>query len=562
MRIPINGADYQNYSDKVNAQKTINWYPEVDPTGKNNLILHPTPGASLIRQPSGASGAVRGMNSFPRSNSTYQEVFALVDDTMYSSPVGADITTAWTSRGSTGESLASAVTDNTTKIVEDGDYIFWTGSYDVFFIRASDTSATVGKLAQYSTGTNTSTSTNKLIDSGATFVTDGTPVGITVYNDTDSTRAVVTSVDSETQLTLSSDIFTGTGKTYTVGDSFVDSSLSISSIEYMDGYFIAGTLAENKVYISTILEPTHWSSLDYQEVGDSGNWIRAIERVGRYLFILGVKEVEVWSNVGNEDFPFERLPNVNLPYALQDFTGASVANFGDFLIFVGQNSAGPGVFMTQGFSVKKISDFPIDRKLLTTTLSGATLIDYLEAFPISWKGHQWYVLNFVSDDETWVYDITTGSWFQWSSGASGARCLARCHFYSHTHQKHLVGHTSDGNIYELSDTTYTDNGTAIVRTRQSPVLNNEHNTLFQKSIELVVDSGASAAGTQELDIKWSKDGGDTFGSTYTIDATEADPTLYITDAGRSFVYHITTNDAYGPTIIDAYANFRLGRSKN
>jgi microcystin-dependent protein len=67
---------------------------------------------------------------------------------------------------------------------------------------------------QKSTGTNDSTSTNKLIDSTATFITDGVTVNKIVYNSTDGTFSYVTSVDSETELTLADDIFTATSKTY------------------------------------------------------------------------------------------------------------------------------------------------------------------------------------------------------------------------------------------------------------------------------------------------------------------------------------------------------------
>ena len=67
-------------------------------------------------------------------------------------------------------------------------------------------------------GTNTSATTDKLIDSGATFVTDSVQVGDAVRNDTDGTVTTVSAVDSETQLALDSDIFTAGSKAYYVGD--------------------------------------------------------------------------------------------------------------------------------------------------------------------------------------------------------------------------------------------------------------------------------------------------------------------------------------------------------
>lgn len=63
-------------------------------------------------------------------------------------------------------------------------------------------------------GTSTSFATNKLIDSTKNFSSVGAnplnvQVGDTVYNNTNSTAAMVTNVDSATQLTLNADIITG-----------------------------------------------------------------------------------------------------------------------------------------------------------------------------------------------------------------------------------------------------------------------------------------------------------------------------------------------------------------
>jgi hypothetical protein len=67
-----------------------------------------------------------------------------------------------------------------------------------------------GAFSQFLGGTGTSTAANKLIDSGATFQTDGVVVGATVYNTGTGSKALVTAVDSETQLALDTDIFPST----------------------------------------------------------------------------------------------------------------------------------------------------------------------------------------------------------------------------------------------------------------------------------------------------------------------------------------------------------------
>jgi surface protein len=69
--------------------------------------------------------------------------------------------------------------------------------------------------ANRTSGTNTSTGTDLLIDSGATF-TASVNAGDVVANTTAGTYSEVVSVDSDIQLTLADDIFTSTSQAYSV----------------------------------------------------------------------------------------------------------------------------------------------------------------------------------------------------------------------------------------------------------------------------------------------------------------------------------------------------------
>lgn len=69
--------------------------------------------------------------------------------------------------------------------------------------------------ATHSTGTTTGAAANKLIDTGATFQTDGVQINSIITNTTDTTYTYVTAVDSETQLTIANDIF-ATSENYSV----------------------------------------------------------------------------------------------------------------------------------------------------------------------------------------------------------------------------------------------------------------------------------------------------------------------------------------------------------
>lgn len=80
--------------------------------------------------------------------------------------------------------------------------------------------ATTGVGNKVTSGTNTGTATNKLVDSGANFELNVEPlpvlVGDRVYNTTTPANALVTAVDSATQLAFGSDIFQANPENYLI----------------------------------------------------------------------------------------------------------------------------------------------------------------------------------------------------------------------------------------------------------------------------------------------------------------------------------------------------------
>ncbi len=82
---------------------------------------------------------------------------------------------------------------------------------------------TFNMSATYASGTTTGVTTNKLIDSTATFITDEVIVGMKVHLRYGGVFTTVSSVDSETELTLADDIFTTIGDKYSVTRSNIPS---------------------------------------------------------------------------------------------------------------------------------------------------------------------------------------------------------------------------------------------------------------------------------------------------------------------------------------------------
>lgn len=80
-----------------------------------------------------------------------------------------------------------------------------------------------------SSGTPTSTSTLKLIDSTATFISDGVQKGDWIRNTLNNSYAYVVSITSETELEITKDIFTSVLHAYQISDGFIQDTRSDGS---------------------------------------------------------------------------------------------------------------------------------------------------------------------------------------------------------------------------------------------------------------------------------------------------------------------------------------------
>ncbi len=84
------------------------------------------------------------------------------------------------------------------------------------------------------TGTADTDTENKLIASGSTFITSGVERGMKIKNTTDNTWGTVSSVDSETQLTMEADTFPDGDETFSVNPQPIIDGLDI----YLENYAI------------------------------------------------------------------------------------------------------------------------------------------------------------------------------------------------------------------------------------------------------------------------------------------------------------------------------------
>jgi len=541
-RIPLTGQSFEGVSIDVDFQRTVNWYPESAPTGKDRLPLLPMPG--LVEFTSAGSGPVRAM--IVLNNVMY----VVSSDTLYSVTTVGTVSLIGTITTTSGRCELSH-NGNDILIVDGLQGYLYDLSEDVMY-----------PLKVISGGTADGTTSSKLINSGATFVTDGVKVGVPVYNTTDGTSTFVSAVDSDTQLSLDSDIFVS-GEDYEVGDG--DFPAGATSCTFLDTYFIVNDPDNTNAagvpgafFISDSYNGSTWASLDYEVAERSWDQLEAVRVANGQLWLVGENSTEVWWHNGNADFPFERISSAVIEFGTP--AGASVAEADNTLILLAGTDHGQGQIMqNQGYDLVKKSHAALDDKIHSYLKTDSF------SFVFQWKGHTFCVFTFPNADKTWVYDLSTGLWFQWSTNGHDNRHIGSS--YTYFNNKHYVGSRLTGKIYELSDTAYDDDGTAITRLRQTPHIHFEGKTGFIRAVELILEQGVAtgAVPDPQVMLQWSKDRGHTWQTEQWRDVLGSTGEYSKASTWRrigkcqDIMFRIKITDAVKAVLIGAYMDAKTGQ---
>lgn len=291
-------------------------------------------------------------------------------------------------------------------------------------------------------------------------------------------------------------------------------------VKWIDGRFICIGKDTNEFYVSEI-NSFNIDSLAFASAEGQSDPIVQIERNHRDLWIFGETTTEIFTNTGNADFPFERIPGGFLEVGLA--AKRTVAKAGDItlgkLLWLGQTENGDCiVYMATGTNPQRISTHAIESEIKNySNIAGATAFVYQDA------GHEFYVLNF--DEATWVYDVSTGMWHERSYNNSGVkeRWRAGQHVWIPEQRVHLIGDYANNKIYVLDDTQYTDDGSSIIRERAAPYVSASGKRVTCSEFQLDMETGVGLAGSDQgtdpkLSIDFSDDGGGTWSNEIIVSA--------------------------------------------
>lgn len=281
----------------------------------------------------------------------------------------------------------------------------------------------------------------------------------------------------------------------------------VVSLCSIDTYFLALGQNSNEFSISSPLDGTTWSGLDFGSSEEPDNAV-AIAANHLYLWIFGQKETILFQDSGNSSFPFTRVAGSQIEQGLGALL--SIATLDNTLFWLGKDANGAGiVYRADGLLPSRISTHAIEE-----AMQGYPTIADAVAMPYQENGHLFYCLHFPSAGVCQCYDVASGMWHEralWN-GAAGIFTAPIERFHSYCFGMHLVLDYTSGDVYQQSQSFTTDNGASIRCLRRAPHISNEEHWLFYSYFQLDMQVGDGLAGgaAPQIMIRWSDDGGRTW----------------------------------------------------
>ena len=282
-------------------------------------------------------------------------------------------------------------------------------------------------------------------------------------------------------------------------------------ITFQDTYFIIPDTLTNKWYISGNNDGKSWSALDSAALQTKPDVMVAVVAFDRQLFVMGKKVSEIWHDVGNPLFPYQRSNSLAIDYGC--LSASTIATGFGMIVWLAANAkSGATIIYSDGGPPKTIStdgiDFKLDKLNDSTDSSG---------FLFQEDAHIFYQVTFKSDNFTLVYDFNEQKFYSLTDERMNYHIAKRVAFFDN---KHYFVSYRDAGLYELSTdySTYkyviggTTLGEEIPRIRITKRYGTPTSSWFKvNSLNLTLEQGNSKV-PQKVGLSIARNGGMSFGN--------------------------------------------------
>ena len=334
-----------------------------------------------------------------------------------------------------------------------------------------------------------------------------------------------------------------------------------------DSYFAVCFVNSNKFQMSQVLDGNSWPGQLVNEVSVFPDIIVSIIFNHRELWVFGPKRTQPYQDTGSLEV-FDVIPG-----ALIETGNActfSAARIDNSVFWVGLDERGTTIaWRSNGYTPARVSTHAVE-----VDLNSQKNIGSLVSYSYQRIGHLFWVLYIPGSQWSWVYDVTQGLWHKrafWTGAAFRSH-----HSWNHMFAfgQHLVGDWSSPNLYLLSQANLTDNGSVIRRVRRAPTISDEMKRIYHSELRVefatglgpqppLLDGNNNPRPPQAM-LRWSNDGGDTFGNEHWRDCGfQGEFSTFVRwqrlGQGRRRVYELVVTDPIFWAITDAY--LRTGQSQ-
>lgn len=274
-------------------------------------------------------------------------------------------------------------------------------------------------------------------------------------------------------------------------------SFTADYLAYMDEYVLAGKSSDKIILRSDPANSLEWNALNYFSPAARGGKNRGMISAWNELILPGTEFTEVYYNDGQTPFDPLNGSSINMGSSSADtliLTANRIFWLTDRAKFIYLRGKSPQII---SLPVQNAFD---SMKSLTDAV----------AFPIEFNGYHFILLNFPTDNVTYVYDIVSKIWYVWGhwNEVTGTYDAMRINSYTYSPawNRHFVGDTVSDNVYELSG-----NKDLLRNIRFSMITGNvAHKTSGNKRsdyITMKVRRGLGTTGSEEkMMMRWNDNG--------------------------------------------------------
>lgn len=293
-----------------------------------------------------------------------------------------------------------------------------------------------------------------------------------------------------------------------------DAPLQASSVTFLGSYTICcgsyAGVAQQSYFFSKPEDNSSWDALNYASAEGSADPLTTVKAVGGDLWLLAPSSYEVHSQTGSYKKPFTRV--AGSLGAIGSASPGAVATLADQIFFLGSGEAGNyKAYASKGYNVVPISTDALEQEWATYS-SFSDCIGYT----YSMGGLSYWVLTWLSDDTTYVYNLESNTWHQRLTRDASTDSYHRWKITEgvFAYDRIIVGDLEGTMLYDLSRDYLDEDGNPIVRCRRSPHVTNGQSVSMHRYFTLDVETGIGISSGQGSDpqimMRYSSDGARTW----------------------------------------------------